>query len=154
MSRPTRARSVTLRCRTRHGDRVRGDADVDGQRSQRGGPVGGGSTRRRWIGRDAGGSGSLPHRQLDGQLVAGDERHLEQPEQEHHHQRQGERQLDGGLSVGSLGTAGQIRSVTASITRSKSRPILAAPPPAVAHATTSSATSAAASRTRAYSVVA
>ena len=57
------------------------------------------------IGRDAGGSGSLPHRQLDGQLVASDERHLEQPEQEHHHQRQGERQLDGGLAVGSPDTA-------------------------------------------------
>ena len=52
------------------------------------------------IGRDGGGARRLPRRQLDGQLVAADERHLEHPEQEQHHHRQREGQLDRRLSGG------------------------------------------------------
>ena len=50
------------------------------------------------IGGDAGGPGRLPSGQLEGQLVPPDERHLEQAEQEHHHQREEQRHLDARLA--------------------------------------------------------
>ena len=73
------------------------DAHGDAERPQRGDPVGGEPGGRRRVGGDRGRPGGLARRQFDGQLVAADERHLEHPEQEHHHHRQCQRQLDGRL---------------------------------------------------------
>ena len=154
---------MTVSDRWRHGDL---------QRPQRRDPLGSQPGGRHRIGRDGGRPGGLPRRQLDGQLVAADERHLEHPEQEQDHHRQRECQLDRGLAAVAAGippagrravpvaggwsptSTGHTLSITESMTRSNNRPTFAAPPPAVAQPTTRSATSAAASRTRAYSVVA
>ena len=139
--------TVTVSAPTAHGD-----AERPQRRDPLGGEPGGGAR----VGGHGGRPGGLASRQLDGQLVAADERHLQHPEQEHHHHRQRQRQLDGGLpGVASACRIGpHTLSMTESMTRSNSRPTLAAPPPAVAQPTTSRATSAAASSTRAYSVVA
>ena len=54
---------------------------------QRRDPVRGGVGGSDGIGGDRGGPGAFAGRQLEGQLVAADERHLQHPEQEHHHHR-------------------------------------------------------------------
>ena len=79
------------------GDGVRADAHGDAERPQRRDPLGRQRRGGPRVGGDGSGPGCLARRQLDGQLVAADERHLEHPEQEHHHHRQCQRQLHGGL---------------------------------------------------------
>ena len=64
---------------------------------------------RRRIGGHGRRPGGLPGRQLDGELVAADERHLQHPEQEHHHHRQRQRQLDGGLPGDTASTGHPLR---------------------------------------------
>ena len=73
--------------------------------------VGGGAGGRGRSRRDAGGPGRLPGRQLERELVAGDEGDLDQTAEQEHDDGQDQRRFDGGLPT-VVGRAAQTLSMT------------------------------------------